>query len=146
LVYRAKRRPVLVISAGGTEIPRELRVGAARFQTNSTLIVAPYYGADQGGSSGGWKPEFVTRIRRCEYPQYMWDALPLQGRNESILRLDHLQPLGKHGESHELTDFQLHPEAMDLVDEYLTWLFLGGLPADGLVHEIRSVLLGTAPS
>lgn len=88
LVLRAKRRPVLVLSTGGTEVPRPLRVGAARYQTNPTLIAAPYYGADQGGSSGGWKPEFVERIRRCEYPQYMWDKLPLSGRDESILRLD----------------------------------------------------------
>jgi hypothetical protein len=144
LVLRAKKRPVLVLSTGGTDVPKPLRAGAARYQTNPTLIAAPYYGADQGGSTGGWKPEFVARIRRCEYPQYMWDQLPLSGRNESILRLDHLQPIGRHGESYELTEFELHEEALSLVDEYLSWVLMGGLPADGIVNEIRRVLLGMA--
>jgi hypothetical protein len=72
----------------------------------------------------------------------MWDQLPLSGRNESILRLDHLQPVGRHGESYELTDFELHEEALGLVDEYLLWFLMGGLPEDGIVNEIRKVLLG----
>jgi hypothetical protein len=131
-----------VLSTGGVDIPKGLKTGAARYQTNPTILAAPYYGADQGGSSGGWKPEFVTRIRRCEYPQYMWDRLPLPGRDESILRLDHLQPIGKHGESFEATDFILHEEALDIMDEYLRWLLIGGLPDDGLVTEIRNGLLG----
>jgi len=142
LVLRAKRRPVLVLSTGGVDVPKALRVGGARYQTNPTLIAAPYYGADQGGSSGGWKPEFVTRIRRCEYPQYMWDSLPLSGREESILRLDHMQPIGRHGESYELTDFVLHEDALALVDEYLAWFLMGGFPVDSLLNEIRSTLLG----
>jgi hypothetical protein len=133
---------VVLLSTGGTEVPKSLRTGAARYQTNPTLIAAPYYGADQGGSSGGWKPEFVARIRRCEYPQYLWDQLPLAGRNESVLRLDHLQPVGRHGEAYELTDFELHEEALGLVDEYLSWLLLGGFPHDSIVSEIRKALLG----
>jgi hypothetical protein len=144
LVLRAKRRPVLVLSTGGTEVPKPLRVGAARYQTNPTLIAAPYYGADQGGSSGGWKPEFVQRIRRCEYSQYIWDKLPLSGRDESILRLDHLQPVGRHGSSYELTDFELHEEALGVVDEYLSWFLMGGLPSEGIVDDVRKILLGIA--
>lgn len=141
-MLRAKKRPVVVVSTGGVDVPKSLRVGAARYQTNPTLVAAPFYGADQGGSSGGWKPDFVARIRRCEYPQYMWDKLPLSGRNESILRLDHLQPVGRHGESYELTDFELHEEALDLFDEYLQWFLTGRLFEDGIVNEIRKVLLG----
>lgn len=143
LVYRAKRRPVLVLSTGGSEIPKSLRIGAARYQTNSTLIAAPYYGADQGGTTGGWKPEFVARIRRCEYPQYLWDSLPLKGREESVLRLDHLQPIGKHGESYEATDYELHEDALTAVDDYLTWFLKGEVPQDSLLNEIRRVLLGS---
>ena len=144
LVLRAKKRPVLVLSTGGADVPRSLRIGAARYQTNATLIAAPYYGADQGGSSGGWKPEFVERIRRCEYPQYLWDKLPLSGRDESILRLDHLQPVGRHGSSCEPADFQLHEDALGIVDEYLSWFLMGGLPADGIVDDARKVFLGIA--
>ena len=142
LLYRAKRRPALVLAVGGTEIPRPLRTGSARYQTNSTILAAPYYGADPGGSTGGWRPEFVDRIRRCEYPQYMWDSLPVPGRRESILRLDHLQPVGKHGQSYELTDYELDASALTIVDEYLTWLIQGALPVDSLLIEIRQVFLG----
>ncbi|HYU31921.1 MAG TPA: hypothetical protein VEW48_07140 [Thermoanaerobaculia bacterium] len=80
--------------------------------------------------------------RRCEYPQYIWDSLPVPGRKESILRLDHLQPVGKHAQAYELTEYALHADAVSLVDEYLTWLLHGALPADGLLREVRRVLLG----
>lgn len=146
LVYRAKRRPVLVLATGGTDIPKALRTGAARYQTNQTLLAAPYYGADQGGATGGWKPELVARIRRCEYPQYMWDKLPLKGRDESILRLDHLQPIGKHGESYELTEFQLTDDALQIIDDYLTWLLRGGLPAGSVLIDFRKELLDLSES
>lgn len=72
----------------------------------------------------------------------MWDSLPLSGRSESILRLDHAQPVGKHGPSYELTGYELHPEALDVVDEYLTWLLQGALPRESLLIEIRRALLG----
>jgi hypothetical protein len=137
LVYRGKRRPALILGTGGADVPKSLRTGSARHQTNTTILAAPYYGADRG-----WKPEFVQRIRRCEYPQYMWDSLPLSGRSESILRLDHAQPVGKHGPSYELTGYELHPEALDVVDEYLTWLLQGALPRESLLIEIRRALLG----
>ncbi len=74
----------------------------------------------------------------------MWDCLPIGGRNESILRLDHLQPIGKHGESYELTEYQLHEEALKIVDDHLTWLLKGGLPSDSILIDIRKVLLGTS--
>jgi len=73
----------------------------------------------------------------------MWDSLPIPGRSESILRLDHMQPIGRHGESYELTEFVLHEDALTLVDEYLLWFLMGGFPADSLMSEIRSTLLGT---
>lgn len=141
LIYRAKRRPALILSTGGVDIPKSLRIGAARHQTNSTLLVAPYYGADVGGKTGGWRPDFVERIRRCEYPQYMWDSLPLRSRRESILRLDHLQPIGKHGKTYELTEFELHPDALEMVDEYLLWALSGEFPENGVLKDIRKELL-----
>lgn len=146
LLYRAKKRPALVLSSGGADIPRSLRTGSARYQTNQTLLAAPYYGADPGGATGGWKPEFVARIRHCEYPQYMWDGLPVGSRRESILRLDHLQPVGKHGKSYELSGFELHPDALEVVDEYLVWLLSGDLPGNTILKELRKEFLGTGDS
>lgn len=140
-VYRAKMRPALVVSAGGPDLPKPLRTGVARYQTNPSLLVAPYYGADRGKGSGGWKEELVTRIRRCEYPQYVWDSLPIRGRKESILRLDHIQPIGRHGESFELTRYRLGKDALEILDEWLSWLVEGALSPDTVLDSVRAELL-----
>ena len=141
-VYRAKRRPALVVSTGGDEVPRSLRTGEARHQTAATMLVAPYYGV-AGGKTAAWRPEFVERIRRCEYPQYMWEKLPFPGKQESVLRLDQIQPLGRHGSAFEATGFRLTGEALRLLDEWLDWLLKGEgelSPETGL-SSIREILL-----
>lgn len=143
LLQRAKRRPVLVLSVGGADVPRALRPGSARWQTAPTILVAPYYGGDAGGTRGGWPDAFVTRVRRCEYPQYLWDRLPVPGADASILRLDHLQPIGRHSNTYEATRFRLSDEALELVDQYLGWLLTGELDPTSDVGEIRATLLAT---
>jgi hypothetical protein len=92
-VYMAKRRPALVIAKPGPGVERRLRKGFPAYQTAKTMLVAPYYGADQDGTRAGWPPALVRRIRRGEYPQYICERLPLPGSDESILRLDQIQPL-----------------------------------------------------
>ena len=144
LLQRAKRRPVLVVSVGGPDVPHAFRVGAARWPTVPTILVAPYYGVDPDGTRGGWPAPFVTRIRRCEYPHYLWDRLPLPGGPaESILRLDHLQPVGRHTNAYELTPFRLSDEALELVDAWLAWLLTGELDPASILGEIRATLLTT---
>ena len=88
-----------------------------------------------------WKPEFVARIRRCAYPQYLWESLLVPGRRESILRLDHVQPIGEHADSYELTDFELDEEALALVDDYTSWFLKGQVPGDSPLLDIREALL-----
>lgn len=141
VVYRGKVRPALVLGTGGAEVPRSLAPSSARWLTAKTLLVAPYYGADQNGSRGGWPPAFVTRIRRAEYPQYVWDSLPLRGANESILRLDQVQAIGRDSKAIEVLPYRLHPSALRIVDEWLTWLRDGTLPADSLVRLLRESLM-----
>ena len=140
-VHRAKQRPAVVISVGGSHVPRPLRTGGARWQTSPTMLIAPYYGIDRSGTRGGWKPEFVQRIRRCEYPQYMWDRLPLGRTDESILRLDHLQPIGTHPNAYEITPYCLSDEAMKILDEWLLWLLTGNLDATGVLLDVRQGLI-----
>lgn len=55
-VYRAKLRPVLVLSAGGPDMDQTLRTGTARWQSAPTLLVAPFYGVDPGSTRGGLAP------------------------------------------------------------------------------------------
>lgn len=138
LVRRGKIRPALVLATGGPPVQRELREGAAKWQSNPTLLVAPYYGATADGSRSGWSPQFVDRIQRVEYSQYVWDNLPIGGSEDgSILRLDHVFPIGADPANWQVTPHRLSTEAMSFVDEWLSWHITGGLAKDGLLDFAR---------
>lgn len=141
VLYRGKVRPALVLSIGGEDIPRSLVSGSSRWLTAKTLLVAPYYGADQNGMRGGWPSEFVTRIRHAEYPQYVWDSLPIGGTTESILRLDQLQAVGRDSKPIEPLPWCLNQDALRIIDEWVLWVITGGLPEDGLLSDIRRDLM-----
>jgi len=142
IVSRAKKRPALVLGLGGVEVPSVLRGGSsANWMTAPALLVAPYYGVEGGEKRAGWKPPLVDRIRRCEFPQYMWDKLPVDGAEFSILRLDHLQPVGRHHDSYEVTPFCLSQHALGIVDEWLQWMLTGGLDPRGVLMDVREGLL-----
>ncbi len=136
---RGKVRPVVVLSEGGDDVPAALRRGQASWQSARTFLVAPYYGGEADGERAGWNPAFVERIRRAEYPQYVWDRLPTAA-SESILRLDNILPIGADPAAYKLADYRLTGEALELLDEWLAWLFSGELPGDGVLAEIRSGL------
>jgi hypothetical protein len=136
--YRAKKRPCLVFSTGSPLVDRTLTRGTPNSSTAPTLLVAPYYGARKSAQRTGYKPEFVERVRHCEYPQFVWDFLPIPGGEESILRLDHLQPVGAQPTSYMLSNYRLSADAMDIVDELLGWLVWGGVEPDSLIALYRS--------
>ncbi len=137
-VYRAKKRPAIIISEGGADIPKSLTMGKPKWQTAPTILVIPCYGGDEDGKRAGFNPIFVERIRRCEYPQLGWDILPISTTNsESILRFDHIQPIGKHHDSIELTDFCLSSDAMGIIDEWIYWLITGYFEKDSLLYGFR---------
>ncbi|MBI2840462.1 MAG: hypothetical protein HYX75_19255 [Acidobacteria bacterium] len=140
-VYRGKYRPGLVVSTGGVDVPRELRTGAAKWQTAPTVLVAPYYGVDPDGSRGGWRPQFVERIRNAEYPQYVWDKLPADGPVESILRLDQLFHTGRHHMDYEKLGYRLSDHALPVIDDWLRWLLTERLPEDSVLAIYRSAQL-----
>jgi hypothetical protein len=106
-----------------------------------TILVAPYFGADQDGSRGGWPSAFVQRIRRAEFSQYIWDSLPTGTTTESILRLDQSQCIGADCKSLEVLPYCLGDTAMQVLDEWLTWLLQGQLPAEGVLADLRKGLL-----
>lgn len=138
LVFKTKRRPALVLNCGGAEVDKSLRIGAAKWQTTLTIAVAPYFGTEQNGERGGWREEFVTRIRRAEYPQYMWDMLPISHGAVSILRLDQQMPIGKDPHAYEFTKYYLSNDALQIVDEWRRWLDTSQLPVDTTLHLFRS--------
>ena len=140
--YRAKRRPCLIIGSASPRIDRTLTLGMARHSTAPTVLAAPYYGSIRDGRRGGYNPAFVERIRHCEYPQFFWDQLPISGVEESILRLDHLQPIGNHHNAYQLSEYKLSDDALEVVDELFRLLIWGEISEDSLIamyrEEIRS--------
>lgn len=142
-VHRSKKRPVLLLGDGGADIPKKLRSSMKpSWHTSPTILVAPYYGVLKKGFSKWYEP-FVERIKRCEYPQYIWDTLPIASDTESsILRLDHIQPIGKHHNSYELTEYTLKQDVVDLISEWVGWLTTGEVDKDGVLNDIRNELLG----
>ncbi len=140
-VYRVKKRPLIVISTGGDEIPKNLRLGKAKWQTSPTILAAPFYGIKMTDKRAGFDAKFVKRIRCCEYSQYFWDILPIVDGEESILRLDHMQPIGKHHDSISITEYSLTKEALSLFDEWIQWLLSGQLSNNSILSDIRQELL-----
>lgn len=137
-VYRAKKRPAIVICEGGDEVDRLLTLGKPKWQTGPTILVAPCYGGDEDAARAGFNPEFVKRVRQCEYPQFIWDRLPIGGSTtESLVRLDHIQPIGRHHDSIELTSYRLSDAALMILDEWLLWLFRGYFDEDSLLFEFK---------
>jgi len=140
-VYLAKKRPALIISGGGPWIQKELVRGKPSWQTYPTVIVAPYYGADESSHRSGYNPIFMARVRHCEYPQFVWEKLPIvSGPKESIMRLDHMQPIPRNQDSMELTNHCLSERALLILDEWIEWLISGNLEKIGSFCEIRDFL------
>lgn len=74
----------------------------------------------------------------------MWDTLPIGGTTtESILRLDHIQPVGRHHDAIELTQYRLSEEALGILDEWLSWLVSGDFDAESMLlffrQEIKTI-------
>ncbi len=141
LLYRAKKRPVLVIAESGPPVDRKSVAGKPAWQTAPTLLVSPYYGRDEWtGKRSGYPDAFVERVRQCEYPQFFWEKLPLPGSAESILRFDHTQPLGYDRKNLEMTGYSLGKDAFSLLDEWLSWYIYGTVENDGLLATVFGVL------
>ena len=143
VVARGKVRPVLVISTPGPRPPRSLTGGLASYQVSPTILVAPYFGATHDGSRGGIPEGLLARFRRAEYPQYVWESLPLGDLRESYLRLDQIFPIGSSPGGYEPTDFRLSDDALKVLDEWVEWLLSGdNAPSDeSTLGYLRSALL-----
>lgn len=66
-VYRAKKRPMLLLALAGQPVPHSFTVGRPGYQTSATHLAAPYYGGNADGKRAGFDPEFMKLMRRCEF-------------------------------------------------------------------------------
>lgn len=141
--FRAKKRPCLVISADTPAVDKSLMHGKPKHATAPTYLAAPFYGTQKNQKRAGYSVEFIERVRHCEYPQFHWDILPFPGGEESIMRLDHIQPFGAHYNSYKLSDFKLSSDAMCLIDDLVCWLIWGGVTDNSLILDYRELIEST---
>ena len=64
---------------------------------------------------------------------------------ESILRLDHIQPIGAHHDSHKLLDYKLSDSALEIIDELIGWMIWGGVREDSLIKMYRDEMEALFP-
>lgn len=138
--HRAKVRPCLVISSNTPRVNKELTRGKPKHATAPTILVAPYYGIDKSIQRAGYTKEFVELVRHCEFPQFIWDCLPIKGPKESLLRLDQLQPIGSHYNAYNLTTCKLSEEGMNFIDDMLKWLIWGGYSEEGDLNAFKELI------
>jgi hypothetical protein len=74
------------------------------------------------------------------------DCLPIGGPSQSILRLDHIQPVGVHGNSHVVTEHQLSVKALEVLDDWLVWLLTGLVPEGSDLHAAMELLASEPPA
>ena len=71
----------------------------------------------------------------------MWDLLPIsRAETESILRLDHLMPVGADPANWTTTPYVLSGEARGLFDQWIEWLITGRLSDESALGYARSQL------
>jgi hypothetical protein len=101
------------------------------------MMIAPYYSVNPTGRTG-FPPPFVQRVRRLEFPHFFWERLPVPGDEEgSMLRIDHLQPIGHSASACEKTKWRLTKDALDLISDHVDWFMAGRIPAESLLASLR---------
>lgn len=141
-VYRAKKRPAIIVAEEGKLVPKKLTLGKPAWQTAPNLLVAPYYGTDEGGKRAGFSPAFLDRVLKCEYSRFMLEWLPIDGSpGGSLLRIDHIQPIGSHHNSLEPTAWRLNDKALKTLDEWIWWHLEGKLEEDTNIAITRGLFL-----
>lgn len=137
-VYRTKKRPALIIHAGCSEIPNHLRRNKPRSHTDPCILVAPFFTAESAGVRAGFTPAFIERVRRCEYPQFFWDILPISKSGaDSIMRLDQVQPVGRNHSVAEVTNYRLDDLALKIMQQHVYWFLHNELPVDSILYEFK---------
>lgn len=139
-VYRVKRRPGIIVADGSQEVPKQVTLGKAKRHTAPMTLVAPSFGCDEGKGRDGYSQAFIDLVRRCNFPQFFWDKLPLPGASESIIRFDQIQPIGRHHDAIEATDYCLSREALEVIDDWLYWYIYRITPEDGVLALIKEAM------
>lgn len=145
LISKAKKRPAIVLANDktGFKLIPKLK-NSVSWQKQPSLIVAPYYGTGANADRTGFHPDFVERVRLCEYPELMYEKLPINRKNpkESILYLKHMAAVGRHHETTQPTNYRLSEDAMFFLEEQLKWYLFNEFDPEGLIADLKEHILG----
>jgi hypothetical protein len=134
--YRSKMRPCLIIAEPGHIVDSNLTKGSPKRNYHPFYLAAPYYGV-KSGKRAGYPTAFIERVRHCEYPQFMWDNLPHKTGEESLLRLDQIQPIGANFQAYRDSGFKLSDEALEVFITHLNWRISGICEDNTLLAEFK---------
>jgi hypothetical protein len=138
LVVRAKRRPVILVQP---EIPLsavENRGYRGRIERRRCLVAQIFGLADTKTRQAEFNPSFVDRVRRMEFPQFMFlPQKPGLLDVDSLLRLDELQSV--FTPHLEPTQYCLGEETLEVLRGQLAFLSADVRPSN--YTELRELLL-----
>jgi hypothetical protein len=69
----------------------------------------------------------------------VWDHLP-GSKVDSVFRLDHIQPVSHEGGSYQILDYRLSEQAIDVLEDWISWLRTGKLHSDGQLYAAKQLV------
>lgn len=138
--YRAKIRPCLIISEQGDYVDRTLTKGKPTHATARTFLVAPFYGIKGQEKQVYDDSSFIEKVRHLEYKQFFWDKLPHSNGQESILRLDQIQPIGIAYDVHKNLGYKLNEKALEIMNDLLRRYIWDEVDKEGDLKAFRDLL------
>ncbi len=123
IAIKAKPRPVILIQPPDPSLLEVKKVGYAGKVVRHLCPVAVVYSAEDDAGNSKFDLEFIERIRRLEYRQFLF--LPKGGplTVDSIARLDELQSIAIN--QLEATKFSLSREVCDVLRSQVSYFFTG---------------------
>jgi hypothetical protein len=138
IVVRAKRRPVLLIQPETPWLGIENRGYRGRIQRRRCLVAQIFGLADTKTGETMFSPSFVERVRKMEFPQFMF--IPRYAgmfEVDSVLRLDELQSVfTPHLEPKQ---YSLGDELTSVLKGQIQFLLTGAGPSE--YTDLRELLL-----
>ncbi len=120
---KAKPRPVILIQPPDPALLAVKKAGYAGTVVRHLCPVLLVYSAEDDAGNSKFDPEFLERIRRLEYRQFLF--LPKGGplTVDSIARLDEVQSVAEN--QLEPTKFALSKEICDILRSQVSYFFTG---------------------
>ena len=136
IALRAKKRPVVLIQPPDHSLKEVKNVSMGMKLARHLCVVAPAFSLEDSVGYQKATEEFIARVRRLDYPQFLF--VPKGGplTLDSLVRLDELQSIAIQHLEH--TGYTLAPEALETFRSQVSY-FIAGLDG-GDFGEYRKLL------